>query len=491
MAYVYRPTVTEIVRGRKRKRKARYYRAVYVDAKGKDRNHTLTLPNGAKVADQETAKGLLREILKREERRAAGMVDDVVELASTPMRTLIAEYIRHQRGLSRRQGKPGRPYIKQALACLKWIATETGIERLAHFDADHVELAMGKLVDADRSIRTANVYRNQAHAFGQWLVRKRKALRHNPVVDVAPFKGSDPETSVKKRRRALTHDQARALMDVAGPRQLFYGVQLLTGLRVNETRLLEWRDLLLDRRRPDGTPSPYIQLRAEATKSRRADTVDLHAALARELAAARPPFARPTDRVFKTTPTLKTFKADLKRAGIPLADDEKRTVDRHALRTTFVSWLGQAGVDVRIARRLARHKPRDLTTGTYQDPILLDTQAAVNLLPDIFPEPTPDAVVATGTDPVAAPVVVANDFTGQNPAPTGTNATLTPTGERSTESAKSPGKGTVLHDQPLPGADRAVSSAGQSACLTSRRSQVQVLHRPVRSMRRPAFFDVF
>ena len=94
-------------------------------------------------------------------------------------------------------------------------------------------------------------------------------------------------------------------------------------------------------------------------------------------------------------------------------------MDGHALRTAFVSWLGQAGVNLRIAQRLARHKPLDSTTGPYQDPYLLDAQGAVNKLPDIFGEPTEQRALATGTDdrsvsdtarPVVVPVVVTSDF---------------------------------------------------------------------------------
>ena len=73
----------------------------------------------------------------------------------------------------------------------------------------------------------------------------------------------------------------------------------------------------------------------------------MHLDLTGGLAAARPPFAEPSDCGVATKPTLKTFKRDLGRAGIPFRDDNGRTVDLHAMKTTFVSWLGQHGVDPR------------------------------------------------------------------------------------------------------------------------------------------------
>lgn len=81
----------------------------------------------------------------------------------------------------------------------------------------------------------------------------------------------------RKERRALTIDEAYRLLDVAGPRRPFYAVQLWTELRVNETRSLEWRDVLLDDARP------VIQLRAATTKAKRADELPLHSALSVEL----------------------------------------------------------------------------------------------------------------------------------------------------------------------------------------------------------------
>ena len=75
------------------------------------------------------------------------------------------------------------------------------------------------------------------------------------------------------------------------------------GLRVGEILALEWRDFVdLEAGRP------CIQLRAAATKAKRADELPLHPDLVEALAAAKPPFAQPEDRVFKTAPGLRTFK---------------------------------------------------------------------------------------------------------------------------------------------------------------------------------------
>ena len=194
---------------------------------------------------------------------------------------------------------------------------------------------------------------------------------------------------------------------------MFYRTQMLSGLRVGELRALQWRDLDLD------SDEPAIIPRAETTKSKRSDPIPLHRELADALRQMRPPFAQPTDRVFRTVPTLTTFKADLRRAEIPIADDQGRTLDRHALRTTFVTWLSSdAKADLRTAQRLARHTDVRLTLGTYTDVRLLDHHGAINRLPSLDPAPDRSQARATGTygaaeDVVVLPVVPTSATSGQ------------------------------------------------------------------------------
>ena len=141
---------------------------------------------------------------------------------------------------------------------------------------------------------------------------------------------------------------------------------------------LQWADISFDASRP------VIHLRAGTTKSRRADVVPLRTDLAGELGAAKSPFARPTDRVFRTTPTRATFRRDCDRAGIRWQADERgRTLDRHALRTTFVTWLSVAGVEPRTAQELARHTDLKLTMQNYTDPKLINLWGAIERLPAI------------------------------------------------------------------------------------------------------------
>jgi|GEM_PF-6820631 len=123
---------------------------------------------------------------------------------------------------------------------------------------------------------------------------------------------------------------------------------------------------------------------------------------------AKPPFSRPTDRVFEITPTLKAFRRDLERAGIPLADDNSRTLDLHALKTTFVNRLAAYAVNEAAKRKPAQHSLRGVTRPHRLDSSVLDLWSEIARLPAIRAAQGVQIVRVTGTDSatgVVLPVV--------------------------------------------------------------------------------------
>ena len=83
--------------------------------------------------------------------------------------------------------------------------------------------------------------------------------------------------------------------------------------------------------------------------------------------------------IFDTSPTRRTWKADLVRAKI-VYDNHLGQVDRKSLRKTFCTHLAMNEVDVRVATKLMRHTDPRLTQNIYTDPALLDMKAAVEKL---------------------------------------------------------------------------------------------------------------
>ena len=99
-----------------------------------------------------------------------------------------------------------------------------------------------------------------------------------------------------------------------------------TGLRRGEVAALAWCDIDLD------GSLPSIRLRAETTKSKRADVTALHPQLAGELRAFTPPTASPEHLVVSTVPSMKALRADLRLAEIDPGTRTTGFIDLHSLR---------------------------------------------------------------------------------------------------------------------------------------------------------------
>ncbi len=115
---------------------------------------------------------------------------------------------------------------------------------------------------------------------------------------------------------------------------------------------------------------------------------------------------------------VRIFDRDLKLAGIPKRDERGRTLDVHALRTTFGTLLSKGGVPLRTAQAAMRHSDRSLTANVYTDPRLLDVSGVLDALPslplDTGWEATRERAQAAATrtydrSPVALPVALASD----------------------------------------------------------------------------------
>ena len=92
----------------------------------------------------------------------------------------------------------------------------------------------------------------------------------------------------------------------------------------------------------------------------------------------------------------------MKLAGIAKRDERGRTIDVHALRHSFGTLLSKGSVAPRTAQAAMRHSSIDLTMNVYTDPKLLDVHGALDALPALSLDASPDSArmpaKATGTD---------------------------------------------------------------------------------------------
>jgi integrase len=299
------------------------------------------------------------------------------------------------------------------------------------------------------SARTRNAYRNALVSFCNWCVETSR-LAANPF-DAVPK--ANEKADPRRQRRAMAEAELVKLLAVArerpllealtvrkGPRKgeryadvrqevrerlqllgrertLIYKTLVLTGLRKGELASLTVAHLCLDE------AVPYLTLDAADEKNREGNDIplrddlaaDLHDWLAdklnrlqeeaREAGGAIPARLPPETPLFTVPSRLeRILDRDLRLAGIPKRDDRGRTLDVHALRTTFGTLLSKGGVAPRTAQAAMRHSDIKLTMGVYTDPKLLDVRGALNALP-LLPlpggQPEEEVARATGTDGAA------------------------------------------------------------------------------------------
>ena len=291
--------------------------------------------------------------------------------------------------------------------------------------------------------------------------RKRRAMTEAELVKLLDVARRRPLLEAKMVRRGqrqgeavanVRDDVAERLDRLGRERALIYKTLLLTGLRKKELASLTVGQLYLD------GPHPFADLAAADEKNREGSAIPLRADLANDLrewladkAAASQQATRrtatvrfdshvgkvnkrqrrdsgesegrsclPMTGVPQLPPNTPLFNVpsglvrildrDLVLAGIARRtqvdgkwkidkrDERGRTIDVHALRTSFGTLLSKGGVAPRTAQAAMRHSTIDLTMNTYTDPKLLDVHGALDALPALpLGGTSPDRQRATGT----------------------------------------------------------------------------------------------
>ena len=322
----------------------------------------------------------------RREREAARKVAGFVEVEE---KHLLAPLGQHLDSFLEDQSRAGRSekYREILKSRITKMKDACGWPTLRSVQPSTVTPFLASLKGQGLAPKTINEYLNAANAFLNWCVQQGRLLA-NPLANVT----RTDQTVKMRKRRALTVEEVQRLLSVAGPRRLLYLVAVTTGIRRGELETLQWNDVHLDGIRP------FIALRAETTKARRADSVPLRQDVAAELRRARPTDVAPETKVFGRIPRMRDLKPDLARAKIDYMDADGRQADFHSLRMTFGTMLAKSGVAPRTAMELMRHTDLRLTMNVYTDPRLLNTAGAVEDLPDLTRPTEFEAARLTGTD---------------------------------------------------------------------------------------------
>jgi integrase len=387
------------------------YTAKYRDADG------IVQEVATGCRDIDAAKVKLTELSKAVEKIKCGSLSrsdaEVGKWQNVPLSVHVADYIADlkARGLNADRVKTSEAYLNND-------CDGCGFKWLRDLNADALRKWLRS--DSEMGAATYNWHSALWSAFGSWLcgIRldgRRKSQTGDRRIASNPFAGFGKKNERDNRRRiarALTLDEMRRLLDQARrrplddaltirrgknkgqqtaklsperraelerlghERALIYKTLILTGLRKNELRTLAVGDLSFG-------DVPFLVLRSANEKNRKGSTVPLRSDLAAELQD----WTRgrsPKDLVFNVPAgLLRILNRDLVAAGIDKIDERDCRVHLHALRHSTGTALSMAGVSPRTAQAVMRHSDIALTMNTYTDQRLLDTSAAVELLPEL------------------------------------------------------------------------------------------------------------
>ncbi len=328
------------------------------------------LSNGPRLYDEplrthlkEVAVAKGRQLLQEQEMELVGLAEPrtLREAAQRPLTEHHQDYVAAlvARGRSKDYLIHSRGRLQRLFAQCRW-------KYLRDLRADSLEQWISR--QHGFSSKTLAEYVAHAKGFASWLERQGR-LPTNPFRRIEPIPTRGRETF---KRRALKVTEFVQLLGKAPPRRrVAYAIAGLTGLRRSELKHLLWADVHLD-----DTP-PWIELRASTTKSRRAATLFIVPQLEAMLRPLRGEGAGPV--LPQGVPGNDLLTRDLLAAGIPVEDERGWRVDFHALRHTYASLLGAAGVPEAARVRMVRHTEWR-QTDHYTDPSSVPLRAGAEQL---------------------------------------------------------------------------------------------------------------
>lgn len=278
-----------------------------------------------------------------------------------------------------------RKYRKQAVARVRRVIHDCGFQFWTDVSARAFHLWVNARMSEGMAKETINAYLRSLKAFCNWAIRAERIFG-NPV---AHLRCLNSDTDQRLVRRALTIEERIALLNAAKNAEPFHGMTgyerfiiyrlaLETGLRWDELRTLLCSAFGFKGK------IPTVTVIASRAKNKRETALPLRpktAALIQKHIDGR----LSNEEVFPNS--WKRRSAEMLRHDLKVAEIKEETVDGvidfHALRTSFLSALPEAGVHPATAQKLARHSRMDLTL-KYYTRVPMDVLAdAVSRLPDI------------------------------------------------------------------------------------------------------------
>lgn len=279
-------------------------------------------------------------------------------------------------------------HIRELTQVMEWPPSEPAIV-----------MAVGKVLEKGRSLRTCNAYLRSIKSFVRWCVRA-KLIPEDCAKDISPYK---QEKDRRHRRTAFTETElARLLEATESSRRVFRGIMgqdraalyyaaICTGLRLGTLAQLEVGQFHVG---PSDSIA-FVRVWAEQVKDAE-DLIVPIAPYAAEILRRYLSNKRPPDKAFKvpkfTTDASKMLRADEVEAGIVYCQRTQlmngrvrrtQVLDFHAFRYTFGTRCARAGVPLPTVQRWMGHSDPKLTANIYNQVQLADAPASLSLMPRI------------------------------------------------------------------------------------------------------------
>jgi site-specific recombinase XerC len=392
------------------------------------------LPTGERkkvklYTDRKASETRAAELERRGARLDAGFADPLDEHAKRPL----AEHAEDFRRYLAAKGNTAE-YVAKLAFRLTAVLDACRFVRTVDLQSSAVVEYLGTLRRDGKSVKTANDYLAAVKGFARWLWRDKRCIV-DPLAGLSKL--ANAETDVRHGRRDLSPDELARLLDAARnsrrtvrclsgiDRHFLYLTACATGFRVSELASMTPKSFDLDGNAPTAT------VQAACTKNRKLAVQPLPLDVAhalREYLDGKPAGAplwpdNPTapaetwrlhaaelmrcDLAEARAAWLESFQDARQRdeaersAFLAYCDAAGRYADFHALRHSFITMVGKAGVSPREHQDLARHSTYALTS-RYSHSRFYDLAAAVQGLPIPTAGRAPQALPATGTDGRAA-----------------------------------------------------------------------------------------
>ena len=440
MASLIRRTYTKVdpKTGKRVRKKTRKWYGQFVDADGTTKRVPL-------CADKAAAQAMLAELVRKTERKRAGIIDKTVESSSIPISQHIEDFKRHLRTKELTE-----KYVKNVISRVSILVNGCGFKQLRDLEATSVSEWLAEARDGnphsysgqplrgiatsyaeicsafgvtERTVSlwrkkgapidpknendigaiwqwrqeqqakiggisraTSNCYLHALKLFVNWLCDEDR-ICENPLRRLKDLKAGIER---RHRRRSISADDFHRLVEVT-----FRSPKVFRGLNGTDRAMLylvatntglrarELASIRCSDLNLTANP-PTITVEAAFSKSRRRDVQPIRADIARvldEWAQNRPEKQLWPGRWYYVAAQM--LRRDLSLADIPYVDESGGFFDFHSLRHQFISNLARAGVHPKLAQILARHTKISLTMDCYTHLDIGQAAAALDELPEL------------------------------------------------------------------------------------------------------------